>query len=129
MLGFGYVKEEPVMAGDRYISKEPTYTTGNFFGSGTSPNGRFGFGTSACQRQNNAGQLLWTTPSGTCHHSQVDEDGNPTPAMVGRGGQAPNVTAGALCRRAPSPMTAPVLRSARTSQVSTPTTSLRKTTC
>jgi iron complex outermembrane receptor protein len=41
MLGYGYVKEEPVMAGDRYISKEPTYTTGNFFGSGTSPNGRF----------------------------------------------------------------------------------------
>ena len=41
MLGFGYVKEEPVMAGDRYISKEPTYSTGNVFGSGTSPNGRF----------------------------------------------------------------------------------------
>ncbi|HEY5849346.1 MAG TPA: TonB-dependent receptor, partial [Lysobacter sp.] len=41
MLGYGYVKEEPVMAGDRYISKEPTYTTGNFFGSGTSPDGRF----------------------------------------------------------------------------------------
>ncbi|MDG2519076.1 TonB-dependent receptor [Lysobacter soli] len=41
MLGFGYVKEEPVMAGDRFISKEPVYQTGNFFGSGTSPNGRF----------------------------------------------------------------------------------------
>ena len=41
MLGFGYVKEEPVMAGDRYISKEPIYTTGASFGSGTSPNGRF----------------------------------------------------------------------------------------
>jgi iron complex outermembrane receptor protein len=41
MLGYGYVKEEPVMAGDRYISKEPTYTTGNTLGSGTSPNGRF----------------------------------------------------------------------------------------
>ncbi|WP_425600230.1 TonB-dependent receptor domain-containing protein [Lysobacter arenosi] len=41
MLGYGYVKEESVMAGDRYISKEPIYTTGNFFGSGTSPDGRF----------------------------------------------------------------------------------------
>ncbi|HEY5851040.1 MAG TPA: TonB-dependent receptor [Lysobacter sp.] len=41
MLGFGYVKEDPVLAGDRYISKEPTYTTGNFYGSGTSPDGRF----------------------------------------------------------------------------------------
>ncbi|MGO4221375.1 TonB-dependent receptor [Lysobacter sp. TAF61] len=41
MVGFGYVKEDPVLAGDRYISKEPTYTTGNFYGSGTSPNGRF----------------------------------------------------------------------------------------
>ncbi|SFK38692.1 TonB-dependent receptor domain-containing protein [Lysobacter sp. cf310] len=41
MLGFGYVKEEPVMAGDRYISKEPIIGTGNAFGSGTSPGGRF----------------------------------------------------------------------------------------
>jgi iron complex outermembrane receptor protein len=41
MLGFDYVKEEPVLAGDRHISKEPTYTTGNFYGSGTSPDGRF----------------------------------------------------------------------------------------
>jgi iron complex outermembrane receptor protein len=41
MLGYGYVQEDPVMAGDRYISKEPIYTTGNFFGSGTSPDGRF----------------------------------------------------------------------------------------
>lgn len=41
MMGFGYVKEEPVGAGDRYISKEPTYLTGNAFGSGTPPNGRF----------------------------------------------------------------------------------------
>ncbi|MFD0739300.1 TonB-dependent receptor plug domain-containing protein [Lysobacter koreensis] len=41
MLGFGYVKEEPVNAGDREISKEPIVGTGNVFGSGTSPNGRF----------------------------------------------------------------------------------------
>src|SRR5688500_5557687 len=41
MLGFGYVKEEPVMAGDREISAEPVYRTGNAFGSGTTPGGRF----------------------------------------------------------------------------------------
>jgi iron complex outermembrane recepter protein len=41
MMGFGYVKEEPVMAGDRAISKEPIQGTGTAFGSGTSPNGRF----------------------------------------------------------------------------------------
>ncbi len=41
MLGFGYVKEEPVMAGDRDISKEPIVGTGNSFGSGTTPGGRF----------------------------------------------------------------------------------------
>lgn len=41
MMGFGYVKEEPVRAGDRYLSREPVYSTGSAFGSGTSPNGRF----------------------------------------------------------------------------------------
>ncbi|QGW66101.1 TonB-dependent receptor [Lysobacter soli] len=42
MLGFGYVKEDPVMAGDRYISKEPIYTTGAALGgSSTTPNGNF----------------------------------------------------------------------------------------
>ena len=41
MMGFGWVKEEPVMAGDRDISKEPVVGTGNAFGSGTSPGGRF----------------------------------------------------------------------------------------
>ena len=42
MLGFGYVKEDPVMAGDRYISKEPIYTTGAALGgSSTSPGGNF----------------------------------------------------------------------------------------
>ncbi|HEY0503101.1 MAG TPA: TonB-dependent receptor [Lysobacter sp.] len=70
MLGYGYVKEEPVMAGDRYISKEPTYTTGNFFGSGTSPNGRFALcpggynpATNTCvggQTNFNGGAGTWT---------------------------------------------------------------------
>ncbi len=41
MLGFGWVKEEPVMAGDREISAEPVFGTGNAFGSGTTPGGRF----------------------------------------------------------------------------------------
>ncbi|UHQ22407.1 TonB-dependent receptor [Lysobacter sp. 5GHs7-4] len=41
MLGFGYVKEEPVMAGDRYISKEPTVGTGNARGSTNTIFGNF----------------------------------------------------------------------------------------
>ena len=41
MVGVGYVKEEPVMAGDRYISKEPTYRTGLGLASSTTPEGRF----------------------------------------------------------------------------------------
>ena len=41
MLGVGYVKEEPVWAGDREISAEPVFGTGSAFGSTTSPDGRF----------------------------------------------------------------------------------------
>jgi iron complex outermembrane recepter protein len=41
MLGIGYVKEEPVWAGDREISSEPVFGTGSAFGSTTSPDGRF----------------------------------------------------------------------------------------
>ena len=41
MFGIGYVKEEPVMAGDRKISKEPVALTGSSFGSTTTPFGRF----------------------------------------------------------------------------------------
>jgi outer membrane receptor protein involved in Fe transport len=41
MFGVGYVKEEPVMAGDREISAEPTFRTGVSFGSSTTPSGRF----------------------------------------------------------------------------------------
>ncbi|BDU17751.1 TonB-dependent receptor domain-containing protein [Lysobacter auxotrophicus] len=96
MLGYGYVKEEPVMAGDRYISKEPTYTTGNFFGSGTSPNGRFGAGE-GCQRQNAAGQLLWTRADGQpgfVTTPQFDEEGNELQARVARGAKLPG---SALC--------------------------------
>jgi iron complex outermembrane receptor protein len=41
MFGAGYVQEEPVFAGDRRISAEPTFGTGVSFGSSTTPDGRF----------------------------------------------------------------------------------------
>jgi iron complex outermembrane receptor protein len=41
MFGAGYVKEEPVMAGDRRLSEVPVFGTGVSFGSSTTPNGRF----------------------------------------------------------------------------------------
>jgi iron complex outermembrane receptor protein len=41
MLGVGYVKEEPVLAGDREISEFPVFKTGTAFGSSTTPDGRF----------------------------------------------------------------------------------------
>ncbi|MET3931347.1 iron complex outermembrane receptor protein [Lysobacter sp. OAE881] len=88
MLGYGYVKEEPVMAGDRYISKEPTYTTGNFFGSGTSPNGRFGAGE-GCDRVNAAGAPLYVTAAGNLTTTNTG-----TRARVARGAKLPG---SALC--------------------------------
>ncbi|WP_119718840.1 TonB-dependent receptor plug domain-containing protein [Cognatilysobacter tabacisoli] len=68
MMGFGYVKEEPVMAGDRYISKEPLYRTGNAFGSGTSPNGRFALcpgGYNPSTRSCTGGQTNFNGGAGT----------------------------------------------------------------
>lgn len=41
MMHAGYVKEDPVFAGDRDISREPTFGTGNLLGSSTTPRGRF----------------------------------------------------------------------------------------
>jgi iron complex outermembrane recepter protein len=42
MLGVGYVKEEPVLAGDREISAVPVFgSTPGLGGSSTTPNGRF----------------------------------------------------------------------------------------
>ncbi|WP_084628153.1 TonB-dependent receptor domain-containing protein [Silanimonas lenta] len=42
MLGIGYVKEEPVMAGNREISAVPLFgSTPGFRGSSTTPNGRY----------------------------------------------------------------------------------------
>jgi len=52
MFNAAYVKEDPVFAGDRAISAEPTFGTGVAFGSGTSPFGRF----AACAGQFIPGQ-------------------------------------------------------------------------
>lgn len=41
LVGAAYVKEDPVMAGDRDISAVPTFGTGVAFGSSTTPFGRF----------------------------------------------------------------------------------------
>lgn len=41
LFGAGYVKEDPVMAGDRAISAVPIFGTGPSFNSSTIPNGRF----------------------------------------------------------------------------------------
>lgn len=60
MFGAGYVKEEPVMAGDREISAVPVYNTGVSFGSSTTPNGRF-----ALCPTNQAGVVL-DLVNGTC---------------------------------------------------------------
>ncbi len=84
MLGVGYVKEDPVGARDRYISKEPIYRTGaGLGGSGTSPNGRFGFGLAPCDT------------------GELDDDGEPI--FAGRGGQLPGggCTAGTLTNDGP----------------------------
>lgn len=92
MFGAGYVKEEPVMAGDREISEFPTFGTGVAFGSSTTPNGRFGFGATACQQQDNQGRPLWINPTTGRATSLVptfDEDGNELQATVGAGNRLP----------------------------------------
>jgi iron complex outermembrane receptor protein len=55
MVGAGYVKEEPVMAGDREISAVPVFgSTPGLGGSSTTPNGRFAIvGTPFSVRQPN----------------------------------------------------------------------------
>jgi outer membrane receptor protein involved in Fe transport len=66
LLGVGYVKEEPVMAGDREISAVPVFGTGLAFGSSTGPGGRF----AVCN-----GTFNPTT--GTCSGTQTRPDGTP----------------------------------------------------
>ncbi|NCT71826.1 MAG: TonB-dependent receptor [Xanthomonadaceae bacterium] len=75
MFGAGYVKESPVMAGDREISAVPVFGTGVAFGSSTSPNGRFAlcsgtFSPGACS----VGE---TRPNGTAGQFGYDEGQTP----------------------------------------------------
>ncbi|AXK71350.1 TonB-dependent receptor [Lysobacter sp. TY2-98] len=71
MFGAGYVKEEPVMAGDREISAEPTYHTGVAFGSSTTPAGRFALctGTYSAATGCSVGE---TRPNGTAGQFTYD---------------------------------------------------------
>lgn len=59
MMGVGYVKEDPVMAGARAISAEPIFGTGTFFGSSTTPYGRF----QICNDVNFSGAPLTCAPA------------------------------------------------------------------
>jgi len=65
LLGMGYVKEEPVGAGDRDISAVPVYGTGTFFGSSTTPSGRF----AVCNG-------TWNPSAGSCSGTQTRPDGS-----------------------------------------------------
>lgn len=74
LFGASYVKEEPVMAGDRAISAVPVFGTGSDFGSSTTPNGRFAlcpgvFTPGACSvgqtnPDGSAGQFTYAPGSG-----------------------------------------------------------------
>ena len=65
MFGAGYTKEEPVMAGDRAISAEPTYRTGLAFGSSTTPGGRFALCTGTIDPVSGRCSVTETRPNGT----------------------------------------------------------------
>ncbi|HSR65462.1 MAG TPA: TonB-dependent receptor plug domain-containing protein, partial [Xanthomonadaceae bacterium] len=64
MFGVGYVKEDPVMAGDRDISATPIDGTGVAFGSSTIPGGRYAL----CNG---------TFSAGVCSGTEVRPDGTP----------------------------------------------------
>lgn len=65
LMGVGYVKEEPVMAGDRAISAEPIYRTGLAYGSSTTPGGRFALCTGTINPVTGACSVPETRPDGT----------------------------------------------------------------
>ena len=65
MFGAGYVKEEEVFAGDRDISAEPFFRTGNLLGSSTTPNGRFALCTGVVNPITGACSVTQTRPNGT----------------------------------------------------------------
>lgn len=66
LLGVGYVKEEPVMAGNREISAVPVFGTGVAFGSSTGPGGRF----AVCNG-------TWNPTTATCSGTQTRPNGTP----------------------------------------------------
>lgn len=79
MVGVGYVKEEPVMAGDRAISAVPVFgSTPGLGGSSTTPNGTFCiFGTTQFCEHPNGEYGLWqinpTAPNGyTTYRGSID---------------------------------------------------------
>ena len=65
MFGAGYVKEEPVGAGDRTISEFPIFGTGLSFASSTTPNGRFALCTGTVNPVTGACSVAETRPNGT----------------------------------------------------------------
>lgn len=65
LLAVGYVKEEPVMAGDREISAVPVFGTGIAFGSSTGPGGRF----AVCNG-------TWNPSTGACSGTQTRPNGS-----------------------------------------------------
>ncbi len=70
MFNAAYVKEDPVFAGDREISREPVLGTGVTFGSSTSPFGRFQvcsgqFINAACRNATNTGPGVIGQPGAT----------------------------------------------------------------
>ena len=65
LFGVGYVKEEPVLAGDRDISEFPTFGTGLSFGSSTTPNGRFALCRGVINPVSGACSIAETRPNGT----------------------------------------------------------------
>ena len=72
LFGAGYVKEDPVMAGDRWISSEPIINTGSFFGSSTTPNGRFALCTGTINASSGLCSVGETRPNGTAGQFTYD---------------------------------------------------------
>ena len=65
MFGAGYVKEDPVMAGDRELSATPYFLTGSLLGSSTTPYGRFGLCTGTVNPVSGKCSVAETRPNGT----------------------------------------------------------------
>jgi len=64
LVSVSYVKEDPVMAGEREISAVPVFGTGTLFGSSTTPFGRF----TVCNG-------TFSTVTGTCSGTQTQPNG------------------------------------------------------